>query len=93
MSLKRDKKAVSVPDLGAVTDLQMRKSLNKLELLFLSLQGVIGSGWLFASLYTAAYTGGSAIIAWIIGGLMLLPIALTYSEIASIIPKSGGVIR
>lgn len=54
---------------------------------------MIGSGWLFASLYTAAYTGGSAIIAWIIGGLMLLPIALTYSEIASIIPKSGGVIR
>jgi amino acid transporter len=93
MSLKRDKKAVSVPDLGIATDIQMRKSLNKLELLFLSLQGVIGSGWLFASLYTAAYTGGSAIIAWIIGGLMLLPIALTYSEIASIIPKSGGVIR
>ena len=82
-----------IPDLGKVTDSQLKKSLSKLELLFMSLQGVIGSGWLFASLYTAAYTGGSAIIAWIIGGLMLLPIALTYSEIASLIPKSGGVVR
>lgn len=91
--MEKSKSQRSIPDLGAVTDSQMKKSLNRLELLFFSLQGVIGSGWLFASLYTAAYTGGSAIIAWIIGGLMLLPIALTYSEIASLIPKSGGVVR
>lgn len=91
--MEKGKSQRLIPDLGAVTDSQLKKSLNRLELLFFSLQGVIGSGWLFASLYTAAYTGGSAIIAWIIGGLMLLPIALTYSEIASLIPKSGGVVR
>ncbi|ARM75387.1 APC family permease [Acidianus manzaensis] len=80
-------------DLGTVSDKNLKKSLNKLELLFVSLEGVIGSGWLFASLYTASYVGGAAIISWIIGGVLLMTIALTYSEIASLIPKSGGIVR
>ncbi|AWR93736.1 APC family permease [Acidianus brierleyi] len=80
-------------DLGIKSDKMMRKTLSRLELLFLSLQGIIGSGWLFASLYTAAYVGGAGIISWIIGGILLIFIALTYSEISSSIPKSGGVVR
>ncbi|AWR96852.1 amino acid permease [Acidianus sulfidivorans JP7] len=80
-------------DVGIKSDKMLRKELSKTELLFLSLQGIIGSGWLFASLYTAAYTGSAGIISWIIGGILLIFIALTYSEISSAIPKSGGVVR
>ncbi|BFH74021.1 APC family permease [Sulfurisphaera javensis] len=84
---------LKILDLGLETDKKLKKSLSKFELLFISLQGVIGSGWLFASLYTAAYVGGAAIISWIIGGILLIFIALTYSEIASMLPKTGGVVR
>jgi amino acid transporter len=80
-------------DVGIKSDKMLRKTLSRLELLFLSLQGIIGSGWLFATLYTAAYVGGAGIISWIIGGILLIFIALTYSEISSSIPKSGGVVR
>ncbi|AWR95173.1 amino acid permease [Acidianus brierleyi] len=80
-------------DLGTQADAQLRKSLNRFELLFLSLGGVIGSGWLFGSLYTAGYAGGAGVLSWIIAGVLIIFVGLVYSEIASAIPKSGGIVR
>ncbi|NON63319.1 APC family permease, partial [Acidianus sp. RZ1] len=80
-------------DLGESSDKQLRRSLGKWELLFLSLGGVIGSGWLFGSLYTAAYAGGSGVLSWIIAGILIIFIALAYAEISSAIPKTGGIVR
>ncbi|MCI2414481.1 MAG: APC family permease [Candidatus Aramenus sp.] len=80
-------------DLGASADAQLRKSLNRFEMLFLSLGGVIGSGWLFGSLYTAAYAGGAAFISWIIAGILVIFVGLAYAEISSSIPKTGGIVR
>ncbi|EWG06792.1 MAG: amino acid permease [Candidatus Aramenus sulfurataquae] len=62
-------------------------------MLFLSLGGVIGSGWLFGSLYTAAYAGGAAFLSWIIAGILVIFIGLAYAEISSSIPKTGGIVR
>ncbi len=83
----------SVRDLGASSDAQLRKSLNRFEMLFLSLGGVIGSGWLFGALYTAAYAGGAAFLSWIIAGILIIFVGLAYAEIASSIPKTGGIVR
>jgi len=80
-------------DLGTSSDKQLRKSLGKFELLYLSLGGIIGSGWLFASLATSAYAGGAAILSWIIAGILVMFIGLSYAEIGSAIPKSGGLAR
>jgi amino acid transporter len=80
-------------DLGSQSDAQLRRSLNKFELLFLSLGGVIGSGWLFGSLYTAGYAGGAGVLSWIIAGILIIFVGLVYSEISSAIPKSGGIVR
>uniref|UniRef100_A0A2U9IW59 Amino acid permease n=1 Tax=Metallosphaera hakonensis JCM 8857 = DSM 7519 TaxID=1293036 RepID=A0A2U9IW59_9CREN len=80
-------------DLGLESDKQLRRSLGKFELLYLSLGGIIGSGWLFGALYTAADAGGSAILSWVIAGILILFVGLAYSELGSAIPKSGGIVR
>ncbi|BAB67586.1 APC family permease [Sulfurisphaera tokodaii] len=80
-------------DLGISSDRQLRRSLGKFELLYLSLGGIIGSGWLFASLATATYAGASAILSWIIAGILVMFIGLVYAEIGAAIPKSGGITR
>lgn len=89
----RDKETGIAPDKGIVYDKELRKVLSRWELLYLSLGGVIGSGWLFAALYAASYAGAAAILSWIIGGLLMLTIGLAYAEISSAIPKSGGLVR
>jgi len=80
-------------DLGTSSDKQLRKALGKFELLYLSLGGIIGSGWLFASLATSTYAGGAAILSWIIAGILVLFVGIAYSEIGAAIPKSGGIAR
>jgi len=80
-------------DFGTQSDKLLRRSLNKFELLYLSLGGVIGSGWLFASLSTGAYAGGSAILSWIVAGILVMFVGLAYAELGAAIPKSGGITR
>ncbi|MEM4146656.1 MAG: APC family permease, partial [Metallosphaera sp.] len=86
-------KSQKAGDLGLNSDKQLRRSLGKLELLYLSLGGIIGSGWLFGALYTAEDAGGSAILSWIIAGILVMFVGLAYSELGSSIPKSGGIVR
>ena len=64
-----------------------------MDLLFLSLGGIIGSGWLFAASGAAVLAGPSAVVAWIVGGLIVLAIALVYSELGGMIPRSGAIVR
>ena len=87
------KEAKGAKDLGIESDKQLRKALGRFELLYLSLGGIIGSGWLFASLDTATYAGGSAILSWIIAWIFIIFIGLTYAEISAAVPKSGSLTR
>lgn len=59
----------------------------------MSLGGIIGSGWLFAALDASAIAGPAAIISWIIGGVIVLIIALNYAELGAMIPRSGSIVR
>ena len=77
----------------AESDKKLRKELSFIQLLFLSLGGIIGSGWLFGVLYGAATAGPASVLSWIIGGIMVIFIALVYAEISAAIPKSGGIVR
>ncbi len=78
---------------SAEADKLLRKELNLLDLTFLSLGGIIGSGWLFASLDAAAVAGPSAVLAWIIGGILMMFVGLAYAELGSAVPKTGGIVR
>lgn len=74
-------------------DKRLKKALNTWDLYFLSLGGIIGSGWLFAAAASAGTTGPAAILSWIIGGVIVLFIALVYAELGSMIPRTGAISR
>lgn len=69
----------------------LKRNIGLLGLTFIAVGGVIGSGWLFAPLLTAKMAGGGAVLAWLIGALILLVIALTFAEVSAIIPAAGGI--
>ncbi|MGH7698093.1 MAG: APC family permease, partial [Candidatus Dormibacteria bacterium] len=57
-------------------DRKLDRRMSVWNLFFLSMGGIIGSGWLFASLAAAAVAGPAAIVSWIIGGCLVLLVAL-----------------
>ncbi len=76
-----------------ISDRKLRKSLNTWDLLFLSLGGIIGSGWLFAAFAASGLAGPASILSWIIGGIIVLIISLNYAELGAMIPRSGSIVR
>ncbi|MGH3253827.1 MAG: APC family permease [Streptosporangiaceae bacterium] len=74
-------------------DRGLRKTMGFNHLLFLSVTAIIGSGWLFAALKSAALAGPAAIVAWAIGGAFIIFIAFTYMEPAGMLPRSGAIVR
>ncbi|MET8182487.1 APC family permease [Streptomyces sp. NPDC005336] len=63
------------------------------QVLFLAISGQIGSGWLFAVLTAAGITGPSAVFSWLIGGGVILLIALAWMEVGAALPRSGAIVR
>jgi amino acid transporter len=71
----------------------LRRDVGLVGLLFASVGSVIGSGWLFGAMNAATTAGPAAMISWAIGMVMILLIALTYAELGTLFPVSGGVVR
>jgi amino acid transporter len=67
--------------------------VSTIGLLFFSLGSIIGSGWLFGSLYAAQVAGPAAIISWVVGGLVMLILALVHAELGGMYPVAGGSAR
>ncbi len=78
---------------AAKSDKKLRKALTLQDLFFLSMGGIIGSGWLLGVAGGASIAGPAAVVSWIIGGIIVLFIALVFAEIAGAIPKSGSIVR
>src|SRR3954468_24754931 len=72
---------------------QLKRHVGVVGLLFASVGSIIGSGWLFGALDASSQAGPAAVISWALGGLMILLIALTYAELGTMFPLSGGVVR
>lgn len=70
--------------------MQLSRRISPITLFMLSMNGIIGSGWLFAPLYAAKIAGPAAIISWVIGGLAAILIALTFAELSTMLPVAGG---
>jgi amino acid transporter len=62
-------------------------------LLFVSVGSIIGSGWLFGSLNASLVAGPAALIAWVLGGAIMILLALIHAELASAYPVAGGSAR
>lgn len=52
---------------------------------------MIGSGWLFGTLYSAHYAGPAALLAWPIAGVLLMFVALSYAEVATMFPQADAL--
>ena len=90
--MSETKKAAETGGLDA-QDSKLHKGLGFWSLLATGIGSVIGSGWLFSSMYAAQAAGPAAIIAWIIGGVLMLLIALVFAELGMVRPESGGLVR
>lgn len=69
---------------------ELSRRISPAALFMLSMNAIIGSGWLFAPLYAAKIAGPAAVISWIIGGLAAILIALTFAELSTMFPVAGG---
>lgn len=54
---------------------------------------MMGSAWLFGPYYSAQLAGPGALLAWVIGGFAMMIIAMTFAELVSMLPVSGGNAR
>ena len=68
----------------------LSRRFTPMSLLMISINGMVGSAWLFAPLYAAKIAGSGAILAWLIGGLATAVVALTFAELATMFPVAGG---
>lgn len=74
------------------TGVKLRRDAGVVGLLFASLGGIIGSGWLFGPLHAAKDAGPASLIAWVIGGVAVLLLSFVYAELATAFPRAGAVI-
>ena len=72
---------------------QLRRQLRFFDLLILGIAGAVGTGVLFSTAGMAATTGPAVVLAWIIGAVMYLFIALTYVDLSILYPEAGGPSR
>jgi amino acid transporter len=71
----------------------MRRDIGFIGLTFVAVSAMVGSGWLFAPLLASQSAGPASIVAWAIGGIAMLLLALTYAEISAMLPVAGGIAR
>ncbi|WP_406111480.1 APC family permease [Kitasatospora purpeofusca] len=84
---------MSEPESTTASHQHYRRSLGTISLTAVGLGSIIGSGWLFGAERAARLAGPASIVAWVIGAAVALTIALTYSELGSMFPKAGGMVR
>jgi amino acid transporter len=74
-------------------DRNLKRTLGFWSLLATGTGSVIGSGWLLAANAGANAAGPAVLVAWVIGGALMLMIALVYAELGMVRPESGGLVR
>lgn len=71
----------------------LRRDLGLIGLLFTGVGSIIGSGWLFGAMNAGQEAGPAAMFSWLLGGVMIALIGLTYAELGTMFPVTGGVVR
>jgi amino acid transporter len=75
------------------TSHKLRRDVGPVGLVFASVGSIIGAGWLFGALYAASLAGPAAIVAWLLGGIAMMLLALTHAELGSAYTVAGGNAR
>lgn len=72
---------------------KFKKQLSLMDLTFIGLGAIFGSGWLFAAIHVSAIAGPAGIFSWLLGGFSVLLLGIVYCELGAALPRAGGVIR
>ncbi|WP_369929624.1 APC family permease [Xanthomonas sp. NCPPB 2632] len=80
-------------DMPNDTQGHFHKRLTLVDLTFIGLGAIFGSGWLFAAGHVAALAGPAGIVSWLIGGAAVLLLGLVYCELGAALPRAGGAVR
>lgn len=72
---------------------RLKRDIGLVGLTFISVGGIIGSGWLFGPLLAVQHAGPAAIFSWIIGAAAMFILAITFAEISAMLPIPGGIAR
>ncbi|MDF2530808.1 MAG: amino acid permease [Clostridia bacterium] len=77
----------------AANEKVLKKEIGLMEAITMVVGVVIGSGIFFkaSSVFSNAGTPMLGILAWVVGGIITIASALTIAEIATAIPKTGGI--
>jgi amino acid transporter len=74
-------------------DHALKRHIGLVGLTWASVGSIIGSGWLFGPQEALAVAGPSVLISWVIGGVMIVVLALVHAELGGMYPVSGGTAR
>jgi amino acid transporter len=74
-------------------DVGLKREMGLVGAMWSSETSLIGSGWLFGSLYAAQAVGTAALLAWAIAGVIVIVLALVHAELGGMYPVAGGTAR
>src|SRR6202166_4525128 len=82
----------AVPAAAAATDSEVVRGLGLFDSTMIVVGSMIGSGVFIVSADIARQTGSTAglLMAWIVTGFLTIAAALSYGELAAMMPKAGG---
>jgi amino acid transporter len=75
----------------ATSEKSLDRQIGLRALLLIGVTSIIGSGWLFAALYAAQIAGPASIVSWLIGGVIVIALALIYAELGGMLPVAGAL--
>jgi amino acid transporter len=78
---------------ASATQGRFKKQLSLVDLTFIGLGAIFGSGWLFAASHVATIAGPAGIVSWLLGGFAVLLLGLVYCELGAALPRAGGIVR
>src|SRR4051812_34428396 len=71
----------------------LKREVGLIGLMWASVGSIIGSGWLFGAQKGLIAAGPASMISWIVGGLLMMVLALIHAELGGMYPVSGGTAR
>lgn len=71
----------------------LKRNVGLISLLWASESSIIGSGWLYGAKKALIAAGPSALIAWGIGAVAIIILALVHAELGGMFPVAGGSAR
>jgi amino acid transporter len=80
-------------EIAAGTQRRMHRQMGTVGVLFASVGVVIGSGWLFGAYNASKIAGPGSLLAWFIGGLATVVMALNVAELGGMHHLAGGEVR